>query len=73
MANKEITNSDTPAACTANLRRSLGVRSATKPRKIGAAPGGSKITKRVTKLWIAKVIALTSAIFMRLPPFEHQP
>ena len=45
------------------MRRTRGDLSATKPKKIGVAPGGSMITNSVTKDWTAKVTALMS--FMR--------
>ena len=45
------------------MRRTRGDLSATKPKKIGVAPGGSMITNNVTKDWTAKVTALMS--FMR--------
>jgi hypothetical protein len=38
--------------------------SETSPRKIGIEPGGSMITKRVTKACKAKVTAVTSPILM---------
>ena len=55
-----MTRSETPAACIARIRRTRGDLSATNPKKIGVAPGGSMITKSVTKDWTAKVTALIS-------------
>ena len=48
-ANETITKSDTAAACQARRRCSLTDLPEASPRKIGAAPGGSRITKSVTK------------------------
>ena len=64
-----ITNSETAAACHAKRTRSRGVLSPTKPRNIGVAPGGSIITKSVTKACVAKVIVPIE--FMLVPPFGH--
>ena len=64
-----MTSSETAAALMARILRSFGDLSATKAKKIGVAPGGSMITKRVTKDWTAKVNALT---FMPVPPFVYR-
>ena len=66
---KVITTSETRAACQASCTRSFLDLSATSPKKIGVAPGGSRITKSVTKAWIEKVSVLTSITFTFLPPF----
>ena len=45
----EMTRSETAAACIARIRRTRADLSATNPKKIGVAPGGSIITNNVTK------------------------
>ena len=71
MAKVAITKSETNAACHASRRRSRSLLSETSARKIGVAPGGSKITSRVTKDCTAKVSALT--VFIEKQPFVDQP
>ena len=59
-----MTTSETAAACHAKRIRSFGDLSETSARNTGVAPGGSIITKSVTKDCTANVSALTSARFI---------